>query len=779
MNDRQEVVNDLRMNKERVRGRRGKREKRESKMKENAKGKKVGKIIFWNVAGIKNKGKEFWEKVQMFEVILLFETWVEDKEWDRIVGMLPNEWEWSGIGAIKTRNMGRAMGGIILGIRKGIKVEKISRSKDWMIECKLTIGGEKWYIVGVYNRDGNTERIRMLEREVKKEDENLLIGGDFNARIGNRGEIGWEEEVGVDMQRISKDNVVNREGEELIRVVEEKGWVIMNGNKQGDETGEWTYEKGRNRSVIDYGITNMRTWDKIAKFGVLDRENSDHNALTVEIEAEIDRENDELDKFVQDWSERGVSEFKNKVGNLRWEGKSTSHEEEWEEVKEKMKEAIAMRKRKKRPTVINTKPWWDEECWENKKKLRKLIKKEVGERREADIREARKEYKSLCDRKREEWRGREEDMIQNIKNNTQVWKYINKFRKKREGVNKGIKLEEWKRYFVELLGGEEHRPDIDIERNREGLKNEVKESRITLEEVASQIEKMKKGKAAGADELKNETWIYGGNKVALKLTKIFNRIINGEGYPEEWREGIIKVPIKKEGDSSLVQNYRGVTLTGTASKIYAGIINDRLIEEADRVEAWSKTQYGFRKHRGTIDCVKILKHVVGRKLAKNEEMYAMFVDLKAAFDNINRDILWEGMRRRRIRESLIDRIREMYSETRSRVRIGTEVTDCFWTKNGVRQGYPISPTLFNLYIADVGEFLQRGIGGVKIGKEKIATIEYADDIVLVAESEEGLGGMIKGLEKFLEGKKLSISVDKTKIMIFKKGAGRKKNRKWW
>jgi len=98
---------------------------------------------------------------------------------------------------------------------------------------------------------------------------------------------------------------------------------------------------------------------------------------------------------------------------------------------------------------------------------------------------------------------------------------------------------------------------------------------------------------------------------------------------------------------------------------------------------------------------------------------------------------------------------------------------------GLRQGYPLSPTLFNVYLSDLEEGMEKGqTGGVVIGKEKLWTITYADDIVLLAKAETDLKEMIKRFRKYIEKKGLSLSSDKSKVMVFEKGRGRAKKREW-
>lgn len=94
-------------------------------------------------------------------------------------------------------------------------------------------------------------------------------------------------------------------------------------------------------------------------------------------------------------------------------------------------------------------------------------------------------------------------------------------------------------------------------------------------------------------------------------------------------------------------------------------------------------------------------------------MVARFVDLKA--DMIHREVLCKTMRRRRIRESLVERVKEA-RETKNKMRTGRETRGSFWTVRGIRKRCPLSATLFNIMISEI--FLGGGNGKGEVERDK-------------------------------------------------------------
>jgi len=102
-------------------------------------------------------------------------------------------------------------------------------------------------------------------------------------------------------------------------------------------------------------------------------------------------------------------------------------------------------------------------------------------------------------------------------------------------------------------------------------------------------------------------------------------------------------------------------------------------------------------------------------------------------------------------EYLIRKIEKMYEIYKVTMKQG--YTQQFRTMKGVRQGYVMSPLLFNLYIADIdNELEKKRIKRVRLGRNKIWSLAYTDDLVLVAYNREALQDMMSTLKKFLEGR---------------------------
>lgn len=159
-------------------------------------------------------------------------------------------------------------------------------------------------------------------------------------------------------------------------------------------------------------------------------------------------------------------------------------------------------------------------------------------------------------------------------------------------------------------------------------------------------------------------------------------------------------------------------------------------------------------------------------------MFGFFMDLRSAFNRIDRRILWEAMKRRGIRRGLIKRTKEFYESTTNVVKVNGVQSGGFWTEKGVRQGCPLS-LVFTLLTADVEDEMKKGqIDGVQIGKKRFWTLAYADDLVMLAKSEESMRELMKRMKRYIRKKKLLLNTEKSKMICFRRRGGRRKKIEW-
>ena len=109
----------------------------------------------------------------------------------------------------------------------------------------------------------------------------------------------------------------------------------------------------------------------------------------------------------------------------------------------------------------------------------------------------------------------------------------------------------------------------------------------------------------------------------------------------------------------------------------------------------------------------------------------------------------------------------LYAGQEATLKTGHETTNWFPIGKGVRQGYILSPCLFNLY----AEYIMRNAGleeveaGLKIARRNINNLRYANDTTLMAESEEELKELLLKVKEESEKVGLELNIQKTKIIV--------------
>ena len=152
---------------------------------------------------------------------------------------------------------------------------------------------------------------------------------------------------------------------------------------------------------------------------------------------------------------------------------------------------------------------------------------------------------------------------------------------------------------------------------------------------------------------------------------------------ERWTKGCI-LPFPKKGDLGLAKNYRGITLTSIAAKIYNALLRNRIEPKIDNI--LRKNQNGFRRNRSTTSQILTIRRILEGVRAKNLQATLLFVDFTKAFDSIHRGKMEQILLAYGLPKETVAAIMILYRNTKVKVRSPDGDTEYFDIVAGVLQG---------------------------------------------------------------------------------------------
>ena len=306
-----------------------------------------------------------------------------------------------------------------------------------------------------------------------------------------------------------------------------------------------------------------------------------------------------------------------------------------------------------------------------------------------------------------------------------------------------------------------------------------------IDEVQDILKNFKNGRCLGTDLLHPEHLKYNkSNNFLVYLMLLLTTIWTTFSIPSSWLISSITCLFKNKGSRSDAGNYRGLSIMSTCSKILASLVISRIRKAYEAII--SNCQFGFRSNRSTTDAIFILQNAIN---VSDKPLFLCFIDLKAAYDWINRDMLFKILNIRLKSPVLVNILKAFYTGTSAAIK-GSKVF--FKTFSGCRQGGVESPVIFNIYLDFVlrcveqevlqkfpttglqYSFLipgqcstrqQRSIHCLS-GSERLRMILYADDIVLLCNDIDELAEIVNIYDKTFARFGLKIATNKTETMAF-------------
>lgn len=532
-----------------------------------------------------------------------------------------------------------------------------------------------------------------------------------------------------------------------------------------------TYKSGQHATQIDYVLTRRTDLKNVKNCNVIPGEAvvAQHRLLCAVLRTKQEKKRKvQTQKRIKIWNLKGpkIREFQGKVRE-KYRAETETAQENWEAMKIALLEAAE-------EVCGSTKGgrhqgretwWWSAEVQEVIKKKKEAFKAWQKDRQEEDLRETYKEAKR--DAKRTVAKARDEafrewyEKMNTKEGEKMIYRVAKQRAKTRKDVGEvavikdkeGVLLtdeekikERWREYFNNLLNVENERDLLQECPPVEGPVQDVSEK-----EVHEAMKKMKTGKATGCSGLPVDLLKHLGEEGTRMVTSLLRKVWKEERMPTEWELSELVTIYKNKGDPLDCGNFRGIKLLEHVMKVLEKVVDGRL----RGLISVDDMQFGFSPEKGTIDATFILKQQQEKHLEVNRDLYYTFIDLEKAYDRVPRDLVYWCLRQRKVPEKLIRMVETTYRGARTVVRTRYGRTEEFPIRVGLHQGSGLSPFLFIVVLDVISEDFRTGLPWELL---------FADDLAIVADSEEELQRRWLKWQIGMESKGLKVNTKKTEVM---------------
>ena len=250
-----------------------------------------------------------------------------------------------------------------------------------------------------------------------------------------------------------------------------------------------------------------------------------------------------------------------------------------------------------------------------------------------------------------------------------------------------------------------------------------------------------------------------------EITAIFNQILQSKTVSDAFKSGILTPVLKKSKDPTVLDNYRGITVTPIISKLFESVLLPRLSETFEQ----SPLQFGFTKGLSPVMAALIVSEARAEaKLNTCKPLFLVTLDSQKAFDVVNHTILLDKLYETGIHPALWTIVKDLYSGLTSKVKWLGELSSQFRIHQGVRQGGIVSTFFYKTYINPCLMELKEHKIGLMIGTTYCGWPACADDIALLSECENELQIMTNKVKRHAKQDRVTIHPDKSNAVLLNK-----------
>lgn len=285
---------------------------------------------------------------------------------------------------------------------------------------------------------------------------------------------------------------------------------------------------------------------------------------------------------------------------------------------------------------------------------------------------------------------------------------------------------------------------------------------VKPKEVKSIISAMKTKKSPGLDGIRNVLLKHLPRKGLVLLTKIFNACLKLSYFPAKWKHASVVAIPKANKDITCPGNYRPISLLSSLSKILERIILSRLNRHLETDVIVPHEQFGFKQGHSTIHQLVRIKQEIKRNFSAGKSTGMVLLDVEKAYDSVWQEAVIFKLHRSNCPLYVVKIIHSFLSNRTFEVVVNGSRSSKHSIPFGLPQGSVLSPTLYNIFTADI------------LMVDGVVYAFFADDTAFLAADKDPeivvtkLQHAQNCLEEFQRKWRIRINATKTQTIFFTK-----------
>ncbi len=757
-------------------------------------------IACWNVGGMYQNHASIFEQCKDVDISCFVETFLENDTAPHL--RIPKDSHALFVPGKRGPHSRRASGGFALLVKNSVAkpadCDFVEKFPGISVASLKLVTGVQIKVIVVYRaaKEGTplfnqNFYVNLMEVLSLYSNENLIVLGDFNTKMGDmQGPLGILDFANDILPQSAESGDVDPHAEDLFEVLTSAQLYAIFDDDGGTVLDTFVCRDGSGGgSLIDFVYVNDLLFPYVDGAKARFPEESNHALITIRLELEVPRTQDE-----QTPTSRGTIRLFDiaRLNELEHTEGINSLAESTDGFDVRSALNVILDYVDQYTQVVRTVGARREKKFQSAataaaKRDARLVERRMRLERDAELRRAyRAQWLVAC----AHWRAfRDKDAQLAIdesrrnffeavsdKNLYRAWKIARRNLSGkgggiRDSVTSFIDHNDWEEHFSGLFAGASSVLNAPVT----GARSHILDSPFTWEEVSMILDRKKNHRALGPDgfSLDHVRILRYDEKTCRALANFMNLCVAEATIPDEWGRAFLFILYKGSGPKDNANNFRGITLKSQLLKLLESLLCERLRTWAESEQLLPREQLAYRPGHNGVDHLYSLSLLREHARAQGHHLHAAFIDLRKAFPSVNRQRLLNRLASLGVSDGFLRILTRLYTgDSFSILLDGVSSARTFQVNAGVHEGSPLSPLLFILFIAQLAEFLRANASadGYRIDtNDIILCLLYADDVLLISPTRDGLQRLIRLTCQFFDDLGLVVNPDKSDIVIFSPG----------